>query len=115
MYNTKILSIQEKKAIDKGLRFIRDQHHRNYAQHSNPNGDVAQSQKAIAESLDRLRGKVFDLWDVLNAGGVAQMLKASIARNVAPINSVMTLIHIDVPYTDLLPTNRLCSRLVSSK
>jgi len=61
MQHTKTLSNEEKRMIDKGLRLLRDRHYRNYFNHSKPNGDVAQSQKLIADSLDRLRGKVFDL------------------------------------------------------
>lgn len=57
----KTLTNAEKRAIDKGLRLLRDRHFNNYHRNSKPNGDVAQSQKEIAEQLDRLRGKVFDL------------------------------------------------------
>lgn len=59
--HSKTLSNEEKRMIDKGLRLLRDRHFRNYSASSKPNGDVAQTQKLIAESLDQLRGKIFDL------------------------------------------------------
>jgi hypothetical protein len=57
----KTLTNQEKVAIDKALRLLRDRHYNNYYRSSNPNGEIAQKQYQIYQALDQLRGKVLEL------------------------------------------------------